>query len=132
LTEAQDHGHPERRAQMADLTPFGKAVRKIRIDRSETLGDMADALRISAAFLSSVETGKRNIPDDLIEKIVRHFDLKGEDAQQLRGLATESKITIKLKPTDKNRQVATAFARKFEQLDKAQMDEILRVLNKVK
>ena len=37
---------------MADLTPFGKAARKIRIDRGETLGDMAEELGISAAFLS--------------------------------------------------------------------------------
>lgn len=117
---------------MADLTPFGKAARKIRIDRSETLGDMADALGISAAFLSSVETGKRNPPDDLVEKIVRYFDLKGADAQELRRLAAESRNTIKLKPTEKNRHIANAFARKFESLDKAQMDEILKVLNKVK
>jgi HTH-type transcriptional regulator, competence development regulator len=117
---------------MADLTPFGTAARKIRIDRSETLGDMADALGISAAFLSSVETGKRNIPDDLVDQIVRYFDLNGAEAQEMRRLAAESRNTIKLKPTEKNRHVATAFARKFEQLDKAQIDEILKVLNKVK
>lgn len=117
---------------MADLTPFGKAARKIRIDRSETLGDMADALGISAAFLSSVETGKRNIPENLVEKIVRYFDLKGADAQELRRLAADSRNTIKLKPTEKTRHVANAFARKFEALDKAQMDEILKVLNRVK
>ena len=117
---------------MADLTPFGKAARKIRIDRSETLGDMADALNISAAFLSSIETGKRNIPDDLVEKVVHYFDLKGADAKELRRLAAESRNMIKLKPTEKNRDVANAFARKFEALDKAQMDEILKVLNRVK
>jgi HTH-type transcriptional regulator, competence development regulator len=117
---------------MADLTPFGKAARKIRIDRSETLGDMADALGISAAFLSSMETGKRNIPDEMVEKIVRYFDLKGTEANELRRLAMESRNTIKLKPTGKNRQLATAFARKFEELDKTQIEEILRVLNKAK
>ena len=117
---------------MADLTPFGKAARKIRIDRSETLGDMAEALGISAAFLSSVETGKRNIPSDPVDKIVRYFDLKGSEALELRRLAAESQNTIKLKPSEKNRQLASAFARKFEELDKAQIDEILKVLNKAK
>jgi len=117
---------------MADLTPFGKAVRKIRIDRSETLGDMAGALGISAAFLSSAETGKRNIPDDLIDRIVRHFGLKGAEAQELRTLALESRSSVKLKPTEKNRHLATAFARKFDELDKAQIEEILKVLNKAK
>lgn len=117
---------------MADLTPFGKAARKIRIDRSETLGEMAAAIGISAAFLSSVETGKRNIPSELLEKIVAHFDLKGTEAHELRRLALESRNAVTLKPTDKNRGLATAFARKFEELDKAQIEEILKVLNKAK
>ncbi len=117
---------------MADLTPFGKAARKIRIDRGETLGDMADALGISAAFLSSAETGKRNVPNDLLDRIVTHFQLKGIEAQELRRLALESRKTVMLKPTERNRGLATAFARKFEELDSAQIAEILKVLNKVK
>jgi len=39
---------------------------------------------------------------------------------------------VRLKPTEKNRELATAFARKFEELDSAQIAEILKVLNKVK
>ena len=117
---------------MADLTPFGKAARKIRIDRSETLGAMAKALKISAAFLSSVETGKRNMPPELLDKIVAHLQLKGQEAEDLKRLAFESRTAVTLRPNDKNREVATAFARKFEELDKGQIEEILKVLNKAK
>jgi len=117
---------------MADLTPFGKAVRKIRIDRSETLGEMAATLGISAAFLSSVETGKRNLSDDLLDAIIAHLDLKGADARELQRLGLESRSAVRLKPTDKNRELANAFARKFDDLDKTQIEEIMRVLNKRK
>ncbi len=40
------------------LTPFGKTLCKIRIDRIERLLDMAEKLGVSIAFLSSVKIGK--------------------------------------------------------------------------
>ncbi len=40
------------------LIPFGKTLRKIHIDQTERLLDMADKLGVSIAFLSSVEIGK--------------------------------------------------------------------------
>jgi len=115
---------------MAELTLFGKEIRKRRIDRGETLGDMADALKVSAAFLSAVETGKKNVPGELLEKIIGHFELTGADAHQLRRLALESRSAITIKPNPKTRELAAAFARKFEELDKQQIEEILKVLNK--
>ncbi len=117
---------------MADLTPFGKAVRKIRIDRGETLGDMAEKFKISAAFLSSVETGKRNVPGELLEKLIAHCHLAEAEARTLRRLAMESRSALTIKPKEKTRELAAAFARKFEELDKSQIEEILKVLNKVK
>src|SRR5260221_4454877 len=103
---------------MADLTPFGKAVRKIRIDRGETLGAMAEALEISSALLSSLEAGKRNMSDALLEKILSHCKVKGPEAQELKRLALESRTAVTLKPKEKDRSLVSAFARKFEELDK--------------
>jgi transcriptional regulator with XRE-family HTH domain len=117
---------------MAELTPFGKAVRKIRIDRGETLGDMADALGVSAAFLSSIETGKKNVPGELLEKLIAHCKLPKSEAQELRRLALESRSAITIKPEEKTRELAAAFARKFGELDRQQIEEILKVLNKTK
>ena len=47
------------------LTEFGKALRKIRIDRQQLLKDMANKLGVSSAYLSAVENGKRRMPQDL-------------------------------------------------------------------
>ena len=44
------------------ITEFGKALRKLRIDRGETLKIMADNLEMTSSYLSAIECGKRNIP----------------------------------------------------------------------
>lgn len=52
------------------LTEFGKILRKIRIDQGEIIKDMEEKLNVTASYLSVVETGKRNIPENWIEEIV--------------------------------------------------------------
>ena len=51
------------------VTSYGKILRKIRIDEGEILGEMAQKLEISSAYLSSIENGDRNLPDGFTEKI---------------------------------------------------------------
>lgn len=51
------------------LTPFGRAIREIRKSRKLTLREMAKALHVTSSYLSCIELGKRNIPNDLIKKI---------------------------------------------------------------
>ena len=41
-----------------DMTPFGERIRALRADRAVTLKDMADALQVSAAYLSALEHGR--------------------------------------------------------------------------
>ena len=48
------------------VTSFGKALRKLRIDRGMVLKNMADMLGVSSAYLSAIELGKRAIPDSLV------------------------------------------------------------------
>ena len=46
---------------MSGVTAFGKILRKMRIDCSEVLGVMAKRLKVSPAYLSSIENGGREI-----------------------------------------------------------------------
>ena len=62
---------------MAVVTAFGKILRKMRIDCSEVLGAMASRLGVSAAYLSSIENGGREIPDSLVAKIAQVYGLHG-------------------------------------------------------
>ena len=65
-------------------TPFGRFLRKLRIDNDELLGNMADKLGISSAYLSAVENGKKNVTGGLVESVVREYGLGSHQAQKLR------------------------------------------------
>ncbi len=57
------------------VTSFGKILRKLRVDHSERLLDMAKKLDISVGFLSSVEIGKKSVPIGLEERIIELYSL---------------------------------------------------------
>ena len=60
---------------MVMLTPFGIALRKLRVEKGLRLFDLAEKLGQSTAFLSAVETGRKPIPDGLVFKVTRALDL---------------------------------------------------------
>ena len=75
---------------MGAITEYGKVLRHIRLDLSELLGTMADKLGLSAAYLSSIETGSRSIPVDLTSKIIKIYNLSEEEAEKLLKAETNS------------------------------------------
>ena len=50
-------------------TEFGKALRKIRIEKDENMAAMAKKMEISLSYLSAIETGTRAVPDGFVEKL---------------------------------------------------------------
>ena len=76
------------------VTAFGKILRKRRIDSSEILGDMAKRLNVSAAYLSSIENGLREIPDSFVEKISKEYGLSEAEKQELEEAQAQSKGLI--------------------------------------
>jgi transcriptional regulator with XRE-family HTH domain len=118
---------------MARLTPFGQAVRKHRVEREETQSDIARALGVSVAFWSSIETGKKNIPGNLLEKLNKHLALAPEEAVKLQHLASASRAEVKInmqKLSNPSRELVLGFARKFESggLSKDQLDRLRNIL----
>jgi transcriptional regulator with XRE-family HTH domain len=118
---------------MATLTALGRAVRKLRIDKGETLKKMADALNVSPAFLSAVEIGRKKAPDELVSKIAMHFSLDEERASELHKAAAadrnQYRISIKTASAEA-REVVSAFARRFEQLDAEELRKLKEILMK--
>lgn len=116
---------------MKNLTPFGKAIRKCRVDRGETQLEVAQALGVSVAFLSAIETGKKNIPSTLLDKIVKHFGVTEDAEASLRKLAWVSQKEIKIDMrglNDRSREVVAGFARKFSGLDSEQQEMLRKIL----
>lgn len=115
------------------LTPLGKQIRKYRLDKEIILSQMAHELDVSSAYLSSIETGKRNINPDLIEKIISFFELDKREGAHLRDLAFQSQHTIKLHldtANNSSRELVAAFARNFSSLTSDQVSKIKKILEK--
>lgn len=110
------------------LTSFVIELRKHRIERSETLYEMAEAVGISPSFLSAVETGRKRAPKELVEKVIEHLRVDMVDALKLRQMALETgpEIRIPLKGRGSEaRQVAAMFARRFDDDDLSALREAL-------
>ena len=79
------------------MTPLGLKLRQMRDERGVTLKDMAKALRVSSAYLSALEHGRRGKPTfTLLQKIIAYFNVIWDDAEDLQRLAemSDPKITI--------------------------------------
>jgi len=115
---------------MADLTAFGKEVRKLRIDGGVSLMDFADAMGCSASFVSSVDTGRRNPPEEYVNQVVKYFKLDRKRATELHKLAHATRKVVQLRPKAANREVVAEFARKIGVLDTQDIGEIMQILNR--
>ena len=79
------------------MTPFGIKLRYIREQRHKSLKDLSKALKVSIAYVSMLENGKRGRPaDGLIELICSYFNLSWEEADELKFLARHSDINTKM------------------------------------
>lgn len=115
------------------FTPFGKAVRKHRIENGVRLMDMAEYLDVKSSYLSAMETGKKAVPVKMVDKIADYLELNKKDRAELFDLATSSRSRITIPLDDVNRQrrdLATAFSRKFDELSVDEVNKLMKVLNK--
>lgn len=78
------------------LTDFGKLLRKIRIDHGEIIKDMADKLGVTASYLSAIENGKRNIPENWVDEISQLYQLDNIATEQLKNTILTSAKSLKL------------------------------------
>jgi transcriptional regulator with XRE-family HTH domain len=79
------------------VTPFGARLRALRADRGITLKRLADALQVSAAYLSALEHGKRGAPSaGLVHQVNEFFGLIWDEADELSRLARLSnpRVTV--------------------------------------
>ena len=73
------------------MTPFGVKIRDWRQRKNRTLHQQADALGVSMAYLSALETGNRGRPSTaLVDQICVWLGLIWDDAEDLKRLAALS------------------------------------------
>jgi transcriptional regulator with XRE-family HTH domain len=79
------------------MTPLGAKLRALREERGVTLKDMAKALRVSSAYLSALEHGRRGKPTwILLQRIITFFNVIWDEAEDLQRLAelSDPKVSI--------------------------------------
>jgi transcriptional regulator with XRE-family HTH domain len=70
------------------MTPFGVKIRDWRQRKNRTLHQQAEALGVTAAYLSALETGTRGRPSAvLVDQICVWLGLIWDDAEELKRLA---------------------------------------------
>lgn len=114
------------------ITEFGKALRKLRIDRGEILKTMAEKLNMTSSYLSAIECGKRNIPSDLISKLISIYGLTQVEQEILLKAYDQSLNSVEIQLNTNNqfkRDLALQFARKFDDMDDEIATQILKFLN---
>ena len=113
------------------LSPFGKFCRKLRLERGELLLDMAKKLQVQSSYLSSVEVGRKSVPESWKDEIANLYNLNIDEKKDLEKAINESIRQIKINMenrSDKDRQFLLAFARKLDDLELSEKESILKIL----
>ena len=114
------------------MTPFGKFMRNLRLDRGLMLKDSANKLGLTSAYLSALEYGKKGVPGDLlISRIVSEFGLDRKQITQLKGSVRNSttRFEVPAKSIPDAFVTANIFARHLSRLTEEQLREIRTVIN---
>lgn len=109
------------------ITEYGKVLRIIRMNSGELLKDMASKLDVTSSYLSAIENGKRNIPQEFTEKIIAIYNLDTKTKVDLELAETKSTDCIKLNlknASAEQQDLAFAFAKRLKRLDKKAINEI--------
>jgi transcriptional regulator with XRE-family HTH domain len=115
------------------MTPFGKAVRHLRIEHEMLLGEMADALSVSPSYLSQIESGKKAIPSQFSDRVATLLKLDPSATTMLRQAAAlsmaEFKIQLSHEAPASDKILAGELAHEFARLNpeaKAGIAKLLR------
>ena len=112
-------------------TPFGEFFRTLRIKHHEILSDASAFLQVTSAYISSVECGKRPVPEEWVVLISEHYHLNEEEIWELKQAVEESKTSIKINLSGSSvaqRSAAIQFQRSFSDMDEETAKEIMEII----
>ncbi len=114
-------------------TPFGLRLRELRHARGVTLKDLAEALGVSQAYLSALETGRRPRPTPArVDQICAFFGIIWDEAEALKDLARLSQPRITIDTTalsPEATELANRLSQRIRRLDVATVRRLLEILD---
>ena len=116
------------------MTPFGLKIRELRSRKNLTLFQQAEALGVSSAYLSALETGARGKPSALlVDQICVWLGLIWDDAEELKYLAALShpKPTINVRKSSiEGVHLANLLAQNINRMSPADCQIIIDFITK--
>ena len=113
-------------------TPFGAKLRELRKERGVTLVELADALGVSQAYLSALETGRRSKPTPArVDQICAYFGIIWDEAEALKDLAKVSRPRVTIDTTGlgpEATEMVNRLAQRIRRLDHEKIEEISRLI----
>lgn len=104
------------------MTPFGEAMRRLRMQKGVTQKEMAAALGVSQAYLSALEHGNRSAPSfDFIQRVAGYFNVIWDDLDELMRVAglSHPRVVIDTSGLDAEyTALANRLAHEIRNLDK--------------
>ncbi len=114
------------------MTPFGERLRQLRAERGITLKEMAEAIGVSAAYLSALEHGKRGRPGwHLLQRIIAYLNIIWDDAEELIELARLSHPRVVIDTSGLSPQathLANLLARHVRDLDTETLSLLMTIM----
>lgn len=114
------------------MTPFGKYMRNLRLEKGLLLKDVADLLGVTSAYLSALEHGKKGVPNaQIVKKIISVLTLDAHAAGELTKAVRDSEtdFTMPSKSIPFAFETANAFARQLPSLSEIQLKRIKEILD---
>lgn len=116
------------------MTPFGRKLRELRATRGVTMKEMAAALRVTPAYLSALEHGKRGRPSwRLVQAIIGYFNVIWDEAEELERLARLShpRITIDTSGlAPQATELANRLSEEIAEMSQAEIADMLALLDR--
>lgn len=113
------------------MTPFGHALRELRMRKGVRQSDMAAAIGVSAAYLSALEHGHRGKPSfDFLQRVAGYFNIIWDEAENLFMLAEVSDPRVVIDTRDLPAEY-TAFANRLAKEIRTLSPDMIEHLAKV-
>ena len=114
------------------MTPLGEKLRELRRQKGVSQKEMAEAIGVSAAYLSALEHGRRGVPTwVLLQKIIGYFNIIWDDAEEVLKLANQSHPRIVIDTSGLSpsaTELANILAARIESLDAETIDRMLELI----
>ena len=113
-------------------TKFAEYIRILRVRNHEVMGDTAKLLGVTVPFVSAVENGKRNVPEEWFDVFVQHYNLSMLEQKELRKAIEDSRTQVKIDlvhTQNFQREMALQFQRSFDDINEETAKKILELLD---